>query len=80
MPEEEPILVLEKQVHRLLDVVKQLKLDNSHLQAQVKQIGRQLAKKKTDEARWQNDRSKVEVRVRRLLAELDSLSHEKSPE
>ena len=79
MPEEEPILVLEKQVHRLLDVVKRLQLDNSHLQEQVKQIGRQLAKKKTDEARWLNDRSRVEVRVRKMLAELDSLAHEKSP-
>lgn len=78
MPTEEPILVLEKQVHRLLDVVKRLKLDNSHLQEQVKQIGRLLSKKKTDEARWLHDRSRVEVRVRKLLAELDSLAHEKS--
>jgi len=78
MPEEEPILVLEKQIHRLLDAVKRLKLDNSHLQEQVKQIGRQLTKKKTDEARWLHDRSRVEGRVRKLLADLDSLAHEQA--
>ena len=74
MPEEEPIIVLENHVHRLLKVVKSLKEDNSHLQEQVKQIGRQLARKQNEEGRWTLDRTKVEAKVKRILDELDSFT------
>lgn len=72
MPEEEPIVVLEKQVHRLLEAVRRLKEDNVQLQARMRHIGQQLAKKQNEATRWAHDRSRVEAKVRKLLTELDA--------
>ncbi len=74
MAKEEPIVVLEKQVSRLLEAVKHLKKDNNGLRERVKQIDQKLAKKQNESTRWANDRSRVEARVRKILAELDTLA------
>lgn len=42
MPQE-PIVVLEERVHRLLELVKRLKQENTQLHERVKRVGQQLA-------------------------------------
>jgi hypothetical protein len=74
MPESEPMVILEKQVLRLLQAVKRLKDDNVHLHARVKDIHQQLTVKKTQENRWISERSRVEAKVRKLIADLDTMS------
>ena len=74
MPETEPIVVLEKHVQRLLEAVKRLREDNAQLHERVRQFRHQLTKNKTEESRWTQDRSRVESKVRKLIADLDTLS------
>lgn len=71
MSREEPIAMLENRVERLLDAVRRLKQDNVRLQEQVKRTTQQLTQKKNNTSRWTHDRTRVEVKVRKLLSELD---------
>lgn len=74
MPETEPIFILEKQVHRLLEAVRRLKEDNVQLQERVRDYRQQLSSKKTEENRWVNERTRVEAKVRKLISDLDSVA------
>jgi predicted RNase H-like nuclease (RuvC/YqgF family) len=74
MPESEPIVILEKQVHRLLETVKRLKGDNVQLQERVREFRQQLTTKKTEENRWVSEKTRVEAKVRKLISDLDTMA------
>ncbi len=74
MSKNEPIVVLEGQINRLLLLVRRLKEDNAGLNQRVKSIDSQLSKKMSEANAWTRDRARVETKVRRILAELDNLS------
>jgi chromosome segregation ATPase len=74
MPEEEPIVVLEMKIQQLLEAVRHLKEDNVQLREHLKPVTQQLSRKQTEASRWAQDRNRVEAKVRKLLAELDTLA------
>ena len=71
MPEEEPIVVLEKRIQRFVEVVGDLKKDEGQLREQLKHANQQISKKQSQANRWAQDRIRVQAKIQKLLAELD---------
>lgn len=78
MPQE-PIVVLEERVHRLLELVKRLKQENTQLHERVKRVGQQLAKKENEAIRWAHDRTRLQAKAQKILGELGSMIGTKAP-
>jgi len=71
MPEEEPIVVLEKRIQRFVEVVGDLKKDEGQLREQLKHANQQISKKQSQASRWAQDRIRVQAKIQKLLTELD---------
>jgi hypothetical protein len=70
----DPMTLLEKRVHQLLELVKRLKEDNDLLEQKVKMTGNRLAKRERDGIRWNHDRNRLRSKVERILSEMETLT------
>lgn len=69
----DPMTILEKRVHQILELVKQLKQDNALLERKVKTIGPRLAQRERDRLRWNHDRVRLRSKVERILSKMETL-------
>ena len=75
----DPLIQLEQRVHRLLELVKRLKVDNALLEKKVRATAQKLGKNERDSARWTQDRVRLRAAVERILAELGTKAFRAHP-
>ena len=75
----DPMTILEKRVHQILELVKQLKQDNALLERKVKTIGPRLAQRERDRLRWNHDRVRLRSKVERILSKMETLPRDARP-
>ena len=68
------IMILEKRVHQLMNMVKCLKEDKTVLEKKVRTMGQQLTKQDRDSLRWNQDRVRLRSKVERILSDVGILS------
>lgn len=68
------IVILEKRVHQLMNMVKCLKEDKTVLEKKVRTMGQQLTKQDRDSLRWNQDRVRLRSKVERILSDVGILS------
>jgi hypothetical protein len=69
----DPMTILEKRVHQILEMLKKLKQDNAFLEQKVKTIGQRLAQRERDGMRWKHDRVRLRSKVEKILSEMETL-------
>ncbi len=75
----DPLDLLEKRVHQLLEMLTRMKQDNSVLEKKVRVIGQKLSKRERDTVRWNHDRVRLRAKVERILGEMGAQSSSARP-
>jgi hypothetical protein len=68
----EKLEILEVQIRRMMEMIKQLKSEKSLLETEIKMMSQRTMKLEEENHFWENEKSEIRGRIEKILGEIES--------